>query len=370
VNSGSWYFETRCVSGIAVVGWALSSFKKNLTSGGTGDVFFIDLNKGQVVGGASRLRASRYQVNTGDIIGSLIDFSNRSVSFSINGEFRSDLTIRGVTFSPREGYCPAVELRAGCAACVSISGSSFIAGLPPGASAYGNVSQSEAVKPVGPMADELSKIFDKFVTEANPNKCNEDELLELFKAVGEESDSDPIAFVFLWYVNKKTHDWEVTRDNFVTTFAEARCQNLGDIKKLLRKEVNSLLTHRGDSWASFYKFVFYLLPETGSHMVNAEKAAGVWEVLGFKSWSFFSKWSEFIIEQQQQKEEEIKRDEEESGGPKPGSKRTDPALIGLDVWQSFPSFVSEYPKSFDAYDLDDLCYNTLFGDFVQKVRGH
>jgi len=52
-----------------------------------------------------------------------------------------------------------------------------------------------------------------------------------------------------------------------------------------------------------------------------------------------------------------------------GRKRNDPALIGLDIWESLPRFVSQFPQSLDSYDMDDLSYNTLFSEFVEKVRG-
>jgi len=360
VKSGAWYFETRCVSGCAVVGWAANGNKKSVTAS-NGDVFYVDFSKNQIVGGRNRLRTGRIQVNTGDIIGSMIDFDNRSVSFSFNGEFASDMCLRGADLTCPDGYCPVVELRAGCSACVSVVASSFIAGLPRGVVAYGDAGKAPSASSSAASSG-LNEVFDKYSLKSSPNKCNEDELLELFKAAGEESDSDPIAFVLLWVVNKTSHEWEVSRDNFVKAFSDAGCKNIGDIKKYLRKTLNSLLTHKGDSWTSFYKFVFHLLTENGSRMVNAEKAAGVWEVLGFKDWKFFSQWVEFVTEQQQKREEEVSK-------RPPTAKPMDPALIGLDVWQSFPQFVGEYPKSLDSYDMDDLCYNTLFGDFVEKVRG-
>jgi len=365
VRGGAWYFETRCVNGSAVVGWAVAGFKKNITSGNAGEVFYIDFSKNVIFGGSSRQRISRVQVNTGDIIGSMIDFNTRCISFSYNGEFIPDLCIRDPAFSGG-GYCPVVELRAGCSACVSVSASSFIAAVPRDARPYGTSTAEAAAG--APTDKTLNEIFDKYATEKNPNKIDEDELLELFKGVGEESDSDPIAFVFLWFVNRDTHGWDVTRDKFVTAFSNARCKSLDDIKKLLRKECNNMLTHRGESWPVFYKFVFHLLPETGSHKVNAEKAAGVWEVLGFNKWKFFNQWVEFITEQQHIWEEEVKETVAKGSVSAAASKRTDPALIGLDVWQLFPQFVAEYGTSLDAYDLDDLSYNSLFSDFVEKIR--
>jgi len=382
VQSGAWYFETRCVSGCAIVGWASASYKKHLTSGNTGEVFYVDFNKGQIFGGPSRIKTGHVQVNPGDIIGSLIDFNKRCVSFSFNGEFVSEMCIRGLDFG-RGGYHPLVELRAGCAACISVVQSSFIAALPKDSRAYGNVGDKETSETVTSVKEtkssssapgpSLSDIFDKFTSERSPNKCNEDELLELFKAVGEESEADPIAFVLLWFVNKDSHEWEVSRDNFVKAFTNCGCKSLDDISRVLRKEVNGLLTHKSDSWPSFYTFVFHLLPEPSSRKVNAEKAAGVWEVLGFKKWKFFSQWVDFITEQQRERDEEMKEAaSEEKDNPlrqQRGRKRNDPALIGLDIWESLPRFVSQFPQSLDSYDMDDLSYNTLFSEFVEKVRG-
>jgi len=357
VKEGAWYFEVRCVRGSPLIGWAMSGFSRPMSSGSCKDVFYIDFSKNSIIGGRRNVSFSSLSLHDGDIVGALIDFKSNCVSFSHNGEFVSGLK-SDVSFGCRQGYVPIVELPPRGQANACIAHASFSSSLPKGTRAYVEALEKEASPE---QLKQLGDIFDKFATQPDGSKCKEDQLLDLFKALGEEGDDDPIAFVFLWYVNRTTHDWEVSKTNFIKAFSTAKCTSIEQIQRTLRNTQKALMSHKGDDWTSFYRFVFGLLLENGSQMVAAEKAAGVWEVLGFGKWKFFGQWTAFIAEQQQKREKEV-------AARPPTAKRMDPELIGLDVWKSFPTFTTEFAQSFD--DFDTLCYNTLFDEFVEYVQKH
>jgi len=354
VKEGAWYYEVRCIKGVPLIGWAMSSFSRTLSGGSCKDVYYIDFSRNSIVGGRRNVSFSSVSVHDGDIVGCLLDFKNGCISFSHNGEFIPALK-SDVSFGYRQGYIPIIELPPRGQANACIAHASFSAMVPKDARAYVEALQKEASPE---MMKQLDEIFDKFATQPDGSKCKEDQLLDLFKALGEEGDSDPLAFVFLWYVNKTTHEWEVSRTNFEKAFGAARCTTLEQIQKTLRGTQKTLMTHKGEDWANFNKFVFGLLREGGSQMVAAEKAAGVWEVLGFGNWKFFSQWTAFIAEAQAKREKEV-------AARPPTAKHMDPELIGLDVWKSFPEFTQEFAQSFENFD--SMCYNTLFEEFVDSL---
>jgi len=355
VRDGKWYYEVRCVSGTPLIGWAIAGYQKNLSSGSSGEVYYGDIAK-ELHGGRSKVRVSRRSVNEGDIIGCLIDFDEKCVLFSHNGMFLSE-SLRSLSLSYRGGYIPVFELGGRCKISVSIRESDFCVELPNGTNGYRTAIDGPKKAPSA-SADALSKIFDQYVTSGD--KCEGEQLQNLFTAVGSASDLDPIVFVFLWFVNVKIYAWEVQREAFVNAFSAARCSTLADIQHVLRKQQSMLEDHSSDTWNKYYMFVFHLL-RGASSMVQAQTACEVWKMFGFGKWKFFEKFSAFLEEKQTEKEEEVAK-------RPPTAKQIPPELIGLDAWESFPEFMASFPKSFDDYDPLDLGYNSLFDDFVESLK--
>jgi len=358
VRSGKRYFEVRCVDKCPLIGWAVARYKKSLTSGDAYEVFYGDIAKEQICDGRNRTRTERTHFNSGDIIGCLLDIDEGCVSFSHNGVFLSS-SLTGLRLHNSGGYIPVIEVKARSSIFVSYTLSSFCVELPEGAFAYDHVDEA-------PLQNNrvengvLSKVFDDFVTGGSGDKCEGDELQNLFTAIGSTSDLDPIVFVFMFYLDKTLHVWEVQRDTFVRVFQQAGCSSLADISRVLKKEEKKLENRKTDHWKEYYIYVFHLL-KAGSTMLNAETAAEVWRMFGFGKWKFYDKWANFILEKQKEKEAQVAR--RASTG-----KQVPPELIGYDVWDSFPEFMESFPSSFDGYDSLDLGYNSLFDDFVESLQ--
>ena len=355
VRAGKWYYEVRCVNGTPLIGWAVAGYQKNLGSGSAGEVFYGDVAK-ELHGGRSRVRVSRRSINEGDLIGCLIDFDDRCILFSHNGMFLPE-SLQSLSLSNRGGYIPVFELGGRCKISVSISRNDFCVELPNGTNDYITAIEGPKKAPSA-SGDALSKIFDQYVTSGD--KCEGEQLQNLFTAVGSTSDLDPIVFVFLWFVNVKIYSWEVQREAFVNAFSAARCSTLADIQAVLKRQQKQLEDHSSEAWNKYYMFVFHLL-RGGSSMVQAQTASEVWKMFGFGKWKFFDKFSAFIAEKQTEKEEEVAK-------RPPTAKQIPPELIGLDAWESFPEFIQAFPKSFDDYDPLDLGYNSLFDDFVESLK--
>jgi len=352
VSRGVWYFEVRCVDKCPLIGWAVAGFKKSLGNAGRNEAFYLDYSSGVINGCGRTNSVGRTYFNSGDIIGCKMDFDNKEISFSYNGEFLSSSMGR-LSFASG-GYIPVFEVKSRSSITLTLNETAFCAGLPDGALSYGDAAGGSS----RPKDEELSKIFDNYVSTPGGDKCDGDQLQKLFEDVGSTSDLDPIVFVFLFFVDSKNRQWEVQRESFIKAFKAARCKNLKDISAVLKREKTKLDNHDTDDWKNYYSFLFHLL-KGGSTKVNADNASAVWEILGFKSWKFFDAWTQFIARRQKEHEASVAK-------RPPTAKQIPPELIGLDVWESFPEFVKQFPTSFKGYDSDDLGFNSMFDDFVDE----
>jgi len=358
VKKGVWYYEARCIDKLPLLGWAVADYKKNVGSGYSNEVFYADFNKQQLFGGHGRVRTERFRFSSGDLIGCLIDLDRNCIRFSYNGSFL-DSSLEGLDLSNPAGYIPIFEIKARSSVIVALTATSFCARVTDSTLAYSATDESESEDTGGSYGDELSKIFDQFVSSPGGDKCEGDELQKMFSAIGSTGDLDPIVFVFMWFVNVNLYVWEIHRENFVRAFAGVRCKNFNDIRRVLKNQQKVIQDWHTDEWSKYYLFVFYLL-RSPHNKLNGDTAVVVWEMHGFNKWKFFDRWAAFVKEKQAARSARIPEEKR--------AKNNEPELIGKDVWESLPTIIESFKDSFEGYDADSLNFNSMFDDFIESLE--
>ena len=345
VSDGAWYFEVRCTKGCPLIGWAPVGEHKALKS--SQDSYYCDMRRGYVGNCGRTTRFGGENFNSGDIVGSLIDFRSRCVSFTHNGAAITQQLRLGSKLAG-EGYAPVIELEAGQACVVSLEASDMCAAVDAGVQAYAVAVLAKLGGPGSPR-ECMEKLFDQFADEPGSNRCTDEKLQELFTAVGSTSDTDPLSLVALWFFSGSTPAWEVVRDRFVERTAELGCRTVDDVKRVMQAKTKEALD-RKRSWDPFYKFVFRLMAGR-ERFLGAEGAVEAWKLFGFQKWRFYDDWARFLAQ---------KEAEQHGSGDSAG-------VVDYDAWDQLPLFMKMYPTTFEKYDPFEESWNSLFDEFVEAM---
>jgi ryanodine receptor 2 len=116
INSGKWYYEAEILSsGPIKLGWSLASCLPNSDMGDDATAYAFDCSQARKIH-AGVIEPFGKVCNIGDVVGVMIDFQDKNVCFSLNGEFMIDPVGSEIAFegiAVEEGIVPAFTLSSG-----------------------------------------------------------------------------------------------------------------------------------------------------------------------------------------------------------------------------------------------------------------
>jgi len=346
VRGGKWYYEVKLQTyGQIRIGWCTDNCNIQANAytgiGQDNDSYAYDGSNQKAWGGANTggVRYGEYW-NSGDIIGTVLDLDNKSISFYRNG---NDMGVAFNNINVADGIYPALSLQKKQKVSANFGKSAFKYPLtevfPDIHALHLNLSGSQ-------MAD-LEKLFDKYKNlGVSMKESTETEdlikgeaMLQYGQDLGITDDKDPMLLVVAWKLNvNHNKTWEFTREEFVGGWSIHGCYNLDTMKKKCKEWKDEL--KNSQKFKQFYNYVFDYLRED-KKILAMEEAVTVWDMLGFYDrWPMMGKWVQYL---------------------------QDKKAVSKDTWKLFLNFTEQYPKDVSNYDPDG-CWPSMIDEFVERIQ--
>eukprot|EP01125_Pyxidicula_operculata_P021783 TRINITY_DN8635_c0_g1_i1.p1 TRINITY_DN8635_c0_g1~~TRINITY_DN8635_c0_g1_i1.p1 ORF type:complete len:397 (+),score=80.67 TRINITY_DN8635_c0_g1_i1:15-1205(+) len=265
----------------------------------------------------------------GDVIGTMIDFEQRRISYFKNGSFI------GVAFNNVRsdiGLIPAISVSYDTKVVVNF-GKDFNK-LPAGAFGLNPTCTSE-------QKSSLENIFDTYMAKGQgENIIKGAGTLQLAEDLGSSGPMDPLIIILAWKFRSATA-WEFDKEEWLSTWCLAGAYTLEDMKNTVQKW-RSELDKEKDVFANFYSFVFDYLKQEKATAIEKNEALLAWKMLGIdKKWGLFDKWETWW-------------------------KENNHKGVAKDIWVMLIRFIEKLGSNIDNYDESD-CWPTAIDDFVMEA---
>jgi len=346
VRGGKWYYECKLLTyGQMRFGWCTEKCTMVTNSyngiGSDSESWGYDGSCQKAFFGSSNsdTRYGEYWSN-GDIIGTVLDLENKTISFYRNGK---DMGVAFSNIPTNEPIYPAASLQ-------KKQKTSFNFGKEPF-----KYPLNEVFPDVHPLhlsltesqQKDLEKLYEKFkAIGVNLSESGETEdvikgqgLLQYSQDMSIVDDKDPGLLLIFWKLNV-SHEkcWELTRGEFIGGWSIHGCSTVAQMKKKLdswRGEVKN-----ATKFKSFYNYVFDYLKED-KKILALEEATTVWDMLGMNvRWPLMGNWISYL---------------------------QDKKAVSRDTWRLFLNFTEQYPNNLDSYDTDG-CWPSLIDEFVEYMH--
>jgi len=340
VKKGRFYYEvTIRQAGNARIGWATGIFKPENNQAGVGsdeNSWSFNGNNKQKHYNDNQKSGEAYGENwaNGSIIGCMIDFEQRRMSFSLNGK---DMGLAFSTFRTDTILYPAISVSRNVKVTVNF-GRKFTH-LPPGyCGLYSCLTPAEK--------KECEKVFSKFhdmgVSLSSSGNTGRDikgsGTLALVEALGgnPKEMTDLTILILAWKLHSSTQ-WEFHYDEWMSTWARYGALTQADMTAQMNKWKEELKTDQ--LFRGLYAFTFDYLKQDKATALEKNEAVMSWKMLGIdKRYKQWAKWAEFW-------------------------QKSDLKGVSKDTWVMLLSFIDKHNNGVDNYSDDDM-WPTAIDDFV------
>ncbi|PRP76889.1 hypothetical protein PROFUN_14684 [Planoprotostelium fungivorum] len=313
INRGKWYYEIKVISRghRILLGWSTTNYNPKANAG---EAWVYDVTKQEKVRG-NFVEKYGEPTSDNDVIGCGLDFESKTMHFYKNGKDMG--AVHDVVTTKRA--VPVLCLGYHSRVAVNFGRQNF-------------VGETEGYLPIHLMLTE--KEMEAVVKLFTHYRVHGTGFLEFMKDVGAVGDDDPMMFVVANRFHC-SHMWEISRDEFISTFAVNGCPTMEKMKQKLA----AWTTEAKDPshFRTLYNFVFEYLREDRK-IILTEEATVAWEIiLKYKPWALLPDFLRFIQEE--------------------GKK-----AVSRDVWQQLWHFMQTFPNHLNDYD-DQSSWPILFDEF-------